>query len=63
MNCNFIKSKYYCFLIHEKQEIDRLKWIESEKQNRDIGYYRAVFLWNEKHRTSWITQYKELSTF
>ena len=58
----FYSSKVYIFLKQEQQEINKLKWIESEKEGRDIGRYRAVFLWNKYYRSSWITQYKELST-
>lgn len=59
----FLQSSFYCFLVHERQEIDKLKWIESEKENRDIGYNKAVFLWKTNYRKGWVTQYKELSTF
>jgi hypothetical protein len=38
----------------EQQEIDKLKWIESEKEGRDIGKNKAVFLWNKYYRKNWL---------
>ena len=43
MSLEFNNSKMYVFLKLEKQEIDKLKWIESEKLGRDIGRHKAVF--------------------
>jgi predicted Fe-Mo cluster-binding NifX family protein len=51
---NFHNSSYFQFLQQEKQEIEKLKWIESEKNGRDIGKDKAVFLWNRNHRTKWL---------
>ena len=51
---NFSNSSYYRFLKQEQQEIKKLKWIESEKNGRDIGKDKAVFLWNRNHRTKWL---------
>ena len=51
---DFQNSSYYQFLKQEQQEIDKLKWIESEKAGRDIGRYKAVFLWNKNHRREWL---------
>jgi hypothetical protein len=31
----------------------RHKWIESEKQGRDIGFEKALLDWMLKHRTTW----------
>ena len=50
----FQNSSYYQFLKQEQQEIDKLKWIESEKAGRDIGKHKAVFLWNKNHRRKWM---------
>jgi uncharacterized protein with PQ loop repeat len=50
----FQNSSYYQFLKQEQQEIDKLKWIESEKAGRDIGKHKAVFLWNKNHRHKWM---------
>ena len=51
---NFSNSSYYRFLKQEQQEIEKLKWIESEKNGRDIGKDKAVFLWTKNHRTKWL---------
>ena len=39
------RSKTYLTLKAEKEEIDRHKWIESEKAGYDIGFDRAMFEW------------------
>lgn len=50
----FYNSNYYKFLKQEMQEINKLKWIESEKEGRDIGKDKAVFLWIKYYRQDWI---------
>ena len=50
----FYNSKLYQFYMLEQQEIDKLKWIESEKEGRDIGKNKAVFLWTKHYRKNWI---------
>ena len=37
----------------EKQEINKLKWLESEKSGKDIGYEQALFMWARRHRSPW----------
>ena len=37
----------------EREEILRHKWIESEKEGKDIGFERALTDWIVKHRTKW----------
>ncbi len=37
----------------EKQEINKLKWLESEKSGKDIGYEQALFMWARRHRLPW----------
>lgn len=61
MEHRYYRTKLVKFLQCEKEEIDRLKWIESEKINRDIGYGKAIFLWKTRYRTNWVIQYKKLS--
>ena len=62
MSFEFMNSKMYLFLKLENQEIDKLKWIESEKLGRDIGRHKAVFLWVTKYRSGWVTEYKKISS-
>ena len=54
MKKEFYNSEYYKFLQQEVQEINKLKWIESEKIGRDIGKDKAVFLWVKNYRTEWL---------
>jgi uncharacterized protein with PQ loop repeat len=51
---DFNNSSYYQFLKKEQQEIDKLKWIESEKQGHDIGKEKAVLLWVKNYRCKWV---------
>ena len=53
MGKGFYNSKMYRFLELENQEINKLKWIESEKAGRDIGKHKAVFLWVKYYRNDW----------
>ena len=46
------KSIYEMF-VAMKEEILKHKWIESEKQGRDIGFEDALTDWISKHRVSW----------
>jgi hypothetical protein len=34
-------------------EINKLKWIESEKTGRDIGINQAIIIWVKNHRKDW----------
>jgi len=36
-----------------REEILKHKWIESEKEGRDIGFERALTDWIIKHRSKW----------
>lgn len=53
MGDEFYNSKMYRFLKLEIEEINKLKWIESEKVGRDIGKHKAVFLWIKYYRDDW----------
>ena len=37
----------------ERDEILRLKWLESEKQGEDIGFEKALLTWVHCHRDDW----------
>jgi hypothetical protein len=47
------RSSVCCELLREKEEINKLKWLESEKHGQDIGYERALLLWARRHRRAW----------
>ena len=38
-----------------KNEIEKYKWIESEKKCNDIGFEKALVEWVTKHRNGWVT--------
>ena len=46
------RSSLYQEFLAEREEILRHKWIESEKQGKDIGFERALLDWIRKHRES-----------
>ena len=47
------RSKLYQEFIAEREEILRHKWIESEKEGKDIGFERALLDWIRNHREDW----------
>lgn len=47
------ESPYARFLA-ERAEINRHKWIASQKESRDIGFERALTEWATHHRTIWL---------
>ena len=58
-NCNFVTgSKVYQMILLERDEVFRLKWIESEKVGYDIGIDHATFLWLRFHRSKWLDRIK-----
>ena len=42
------------FFVEEREEILKLKWIESQKAGQDIGYEKAIQIWMKNHRSSWV---------
>lgn len=46
-------SKLYREFEAEREEIMRHKWLESEKEGKDIGFDRALTDWIVKYRTAW----------
>ena len=46
------ENQFWNDFLDERDEILTLKWIESEKAGRDIGYERAIQLWL-KYRPDW----------
>jgi hypothetical protein len=54
MDSNFATgSKLYQEFLAEKEEILKLKWIESEKAGKDIGFERALLTWIKKYQSDW----------
>lgn len=49
----FKNSALYKEFLAEREEILRHKWLESEKQGRDIGFEKALLDWIVNHRTAW----------
>jgi hypothetical protein len=59
----FVKqSSLYQEFLAEREEILRLKWIESERLGHDVGFERALLDWIRKHRENWRTSRRQSST-
>lgn len=41
-----------------REEILKYKWIESQKQNKDIGFEAALLQWYKSHRKNYIKSYE-----
>jgi hypothetical protein len=50
------RSSLFQFYAAERVEIDRVKWLESERMGRDCGYYHAQWIWMTTERPNWIKQ-------
>ena len=46
-------SQIYQEFLEETGQILRHKWLESEKEGRDIGFERALLDWVTNHRKKW----------
>ena len=53
------KSNLYQKFLQLKNEIEKHKWIESEKKGNDIGFERALVDCMSKHRTGWCENIKQ----
>lgn len=47
------KSLYYRHVVDETIEINKHKWIESEKAGKDIGKDKARWSWICHHKNTW----------
>ena len=47
------RSSLYREFLAEREEILKHKWIESEKEGKDIGFERALLDWIRNHREEW----------
>ncbi len=50
---DFKKSTLYTEYLAEVAEINKHKWIESEKAGKDIGWDRALLDWIMNHKKDW----------
>jgi hypothetical protein len=48
-----MNSALYREYLEERKEILKHKWLESEKQGRDIGFEKALLDWILHHRAGW----------
>jgi len=53
------RSSFYRTMLAERMEIDRHKWIESEKLGCDIGFDRALLHWIRRHRDPWRDSWRQ----
>ena len=51
--CIYMTPNLYQLFLDLKVEINKHKWIESEKEGRDIGFESALVDWMAKHRNGW----------
>ncbi len=49
-------SDYYGLPADERAEVDRIKWLESERRGHDIGLYYAHWIWLTTERKRWLAQ-------
>lgn len=49
----FQRSALYREFLAEREEILKLKWVESEKAGSDIGFECALVNWVVHHRAHW----------
>lgn len=54
---NWRQARLASYLAKQREEMDRHKWIESEKANRDLGR-EAVLDWIAKHAAEWRDWYE-----
>ena len=47
------KSSVYQDYCAERDEIEKHKWLESEKVGKDIGFDQALLDWISHHRSDW----------
>jgi len=59
MKHDFSDSSLFKKLSSECEEIQKLKWIESEKEKHDIGYDRALLIWVKCHHLKWSDEYED----
>ena len=50
----FEEMSVYGRFLAEREEINKHKWIESEKQGYDMGFEKALLDWMKNHRKNWL---------
>jgi hypothetical protein len=53
------ESNLYQTFLELKKEIEKHKWIESERNGNDIGFEHALVDWMSKHRNGWNESIKQ----
>ena len=53
------ESNIYHTFLELKKEIEKHKWIESERNGSDIGFETALVDWMSKHRNGWNESIKQ----
>lgn len=48
-----LEASLFEILWSQQEEIETYKWIESEKNGRDIGWEQAVTEWQDRHYHAW----------
>lgn len=52
------KSNLYLDYLEMRNEIEKHKWIESEKMGYDVGFDHALIDWTTHHRKNWVEHKK-----
>ena len=52
-------TKLYQRFLEEREEILKHKWIESEKEGKDIGFEKALLDWVFNYRANWLKDKKD----
>ena len=47
----------------EKKEIEKIRWLESEKEGSDIGEFRTNWVWWAYYRNSWVKGLRQSGIF
>ena len=59
MSSRISGAGYYQEFLAEREEILRYKWLQSERENHDIGFERALTEWIAGHREDWRNRRRE----
>ncbi len=48
-----LRASYFQEFLLERMKIGEHKWLQSERQQRDIGWESALTSWVAEHRATW----------